>query len=93
MDGKPIYGGDPLRALHVIKAKALLMSGELDLYNPVEEGIEAAAAIPDGRHVTIPSVQGHVAASPGFKPSDLEFINATVQGFMADVTHGWKTVQ
>ncbi len=93
VDGKPIYGGDPIRALHAIKAKALLMSGELDLYNPVEEGIEAAAAIPDGRHVTIPSVQGHVAASPGFKPADVEFINATVQSFMADVTNGWKTVQ
>lgn len=65
------------------------MSGELDLYNPVEEGIEAAAAIPDGRHVTIPSVQGHVAASPGYKPDDLEFINRTVRDFMAVVTNNW----
>jgi homoserine O-acetyltransferase/O-succinyltransferase len=93
VDGKPIYGGDPIRALHAIKAKALLMSGELDLYNPVEEGIEAAAAIPDGRHVTIPSVQGHVAASPGFKPADLEFINATVRSFMAEVTDQGRTIQ
>ncbi|WP_216851221.1 alpha/beta fold hydrolase [Acidisphaera sp. L21] len=93
VDGRAIYGGDPIRALRSIKAKALLMSGELDLYNPVEEGIEATTAIPDGRHVTIPSVQGHVAASPGFKPADLEFINATVRGFMADVTNHWKTVQ
>ncbi len=76
MDGKPVYGGDPIRALHAVRAKALLMSGELDLYNPVEEGIEAAAAIPDGRHVTIPSVQGHVAAAAGFKPADVELINA-----------------
>lgn len=85
MDGKPVYGGDPIRALHAVRAKALLMSGELDLYNPVEEGIEAAAAIPDGRHVTIPSVQGHVAAAAGFKPVDVEFINATVRGFMRDL--------
>jgi len=85
MDGKPVYGGDPIRALHAVRAKALLMSGELDLYNPVEEGIEAAAAIPDGRHVTIPSVQGHVAAAAGFKPADVEFINATVRGFMRDL--------
>jgi len=93
VNGKPVFGGDPIRALHSIKAKALLMSGRLDLYNPVEEGIEAAAAIPDGRHVTIPSVQGHVAAASGFKPADTEFINATVRGFMADATNGWRTLQ
>ncbi len=86
VDGKPVFGGDPVRALRSIKAKALLMSGELDLYNPVEDGIAAAAAIPDARHVTIPSMQGHVAASPGFKAADLEFINATVRGLMQDVT-------
>ena len=92
VDGKAVFGGDPLRALHTVKAKALLMSGVLDLYNPVEDGKEAAAAIPEGRHVTIPSVQGHVAASPGFKASDVEFINATVRAFMQDVTKGWQTV-
>ena len=93
VDGKPVYGGDPIRALHSIKAKALLMSGVLDLYNPVENAIEAAAAIPDGRHVIIPSVQGHVAASPGFKPADLQFINATVRGFLIDVTRDWQTTR
>lgn len=84
VDGAAAFGGDPVRALHGVKARALLMSGELDLNNPVEEGIAASEAIPDGRHVTIPSVQGHVAASPGYKPADLEFINATVRGFLAD---------
>jgi hypothetical protein len=69
------------------------MSGILDLYNPVEDGITAAEAIPDGRHVTIPSVQGHVAASPGFKPADTEFINQTVRVFLAEVTNGWRRVQ
>ena len=93
VDGKAIFGGDPFRALRGVKAKALLMSGELDLYNPVEDGIAAAAAIPDGRHVTIPSVQGHVAAASGFKPADVEFINATVTAFMADVTKRWSTIQ
>ena len=92
-DGKPVFEGDPVRALHGIKAKALLMSGILDLYNPVEDGIAAAEAIPDARHVTIPSVQGHVAASPGFKPADLDFINTTVRRFMADLTKGWTTIR
>jgi homoserine O-acetyltransferase len=93
VDGAPAFGGDPLRALRTVKAKALLMTGTLDLYNPVEEAKEAAAAIPAGRYVAIPSVQGHVAASPGFKAEDLAFINATVGGFMQEVTDGWKTTQ
>ncbi|MGA3402850.1 MAG: alpha/beta fold hydrolase [Acetobacteraceae bacterium] len=93
IEGKAVFGGDPIKALHSVKAKTLIMSGTLDLYNPVEEGIAAAEAIPDGRHVTIPSVQGHVAASAGFKPADIEFINATVRGFMSDVTGNWKTLQ
>jgi len=93
VDGKAAFGGDPIAALRTVKARALLMTGKLDLYNPVEEAIEAAAAIPGGRYVAIPSVQGHVAASPGFKPADLAFINTTVQAFLRDVTDGWKTVQ
>ncbi len=90
--GAQPFGGDPLLALATVKAKALLMTGTMDLYNPVEEAIEAARAIPGGRYVAIPSVQGHVAASPGFKPEDLAFINDTVRGFMAEVTNGWRTV-
>ncbi len=93
IDGKAVFGGDPARALRSVKAKALLMSGRLDLYNPVEDGIEAAASIPDGRHVTIPSLQGHVAASPGFRPADLEFINATVSAFMLDLTRNWTRLK
>jgi homoserine O-acetyltransferase len=93
IDGKPAFGGDPVRALRSVKAKALLMTGMLDLYNPVEEAIEAAAAIPDGRYVAIPSVQGHVAASPGFRPADLEFINTTVRAFMDNVTDGGRKLQ
>ncbi len=84
VDSKKPFGGDPIRALHTVKAKTLLMTGTLDLYNPVENAMEAAAAIPDGRYVQIPSVQGHVAASPGFKAADVEFINTIVRGFLAD---------
>jgi len=93
VDGKAAFGGDPLRALRSVKAKTLLMTGTLDLYNPVEEAIEAAAAIPGGRYVEIPSVQGHVAASPGFRPADLEFINTTVRTFMDNLTDGGRKLQ
>ena len=93
VDGKPAFGGDHIRALRSVRAKALLMTGRLDLYNPVQEAIEAAAAIPDGRYVAIPSVQGHVAASPGFRPADLDFINTTVRTFMDGVTEGGRKLQ
>ena len=93
VEGRAAFGGDPVLALHSVKARALLMSGVLDLYNPVEDGIAAAAAIPGGRHVTIPSVQGHVAASPGFKAEDVAFINQVVRGFLAEVTRDWATVR
>ena len=78
----PGFGGDYLRALGTIKARTLLMTGTVDLYNPEAEAIEAAAAIPGGRYVAIPSVQGHVAASPGFNTEDLAFINNTVREFL-----------
>ena len=82
-DTRPEFHGDPAAALRTVKAHTLIMSGMLDLYNPVEEGIDAAAAIPGGKHVSIPSVQGHVAASGGFDPADLAFINATTAHFLA----------
>lgn len=85
IDGKNPFGTDHLKALRSVKAKALLMTGLLDLYNPVEEAQEAARVIPDGRYVAIPSMQGHVAAAAGFRPADVEFINQTVRGFMGDV--------
>jgi len=85
VNGQAVFGGNPIRALRSVKAKTLVMSGLLDLYNPVEEAIAAANAIPDGRFVQIPSVQGHVAAAAGFKPADTEFINATVRTFMQAV--------
>jgi hypothetical protein len=35
----------------------------------------------------------NTAQEPGFKPADLEFINATVRHFMADVTDNWRKTQ
>ncbi len=70
----PGFGGDHIRALKSIKAKTLLMTGPLDLYNPVEEAIEAARYIPDARYVQMPTDQGHFAASPA-KATNVELMN------------------
>jgi homoserine O-acetyltransferase len=81
----PGFNGDHLKALRSIKAKTLLLTGELDLYNPVEESVEAVRYVPDARLVRIPSIQGHVAAAPTFRASDIEFINQTSSEFLGTV--------
>ena len=89
----PGFDGDHLKALRSIKAKALLVTGgQLDLYNPVEEAQEAAKYIPDSRLVAIPSVQGHVAASPA-KAADVEFMNRAVREFLDAVTDNGRRLQ
>jgi len=88
----PGFNGDTLKALKSIKAKTLLMTAPLDLYNPVEEAIEAAPVIPDARYVQIPSVQGHFAASPA-KAADVEFINRTVRELLDAATEGGRKLQ
>jgi homoserine O-acetyltransferase/O-succinyltransferase len=88
----PGFDGDHLKALRSIKAKTLIMSPPLDLYNPVEEAKEAAMFIPDARYVEIPSIQGHGAAAPN-KQGDVEFLNRTVREFMDVVTDRGRKLQ
>src|SRR3954454_7349083 len=89
----PGFGGDHLRALASIKAKALIITaGQLDLYNPVQEAEEAARYIPDARLAPIPSVQGHVAASPT-KAADVEFMNRVAGEFLDAVTDKGRRLQ
>jgi homoserine O-acetyltransferase/O-succinyltransferase len=87
------FGGDHLKALRSIKAKTLIITGgELDLYNPVQEAQEAARYIPDSRLAAIPSIQGHVAASPA-KAADVEFMNRVAREFLDAVTDGGRKLQ
>src|SRR5262249_58933922 len=52
----PGFGGDTVAALRSIRAPVLLLVPELDLYNPIEDAIEAAAQIPNA---TLVRVAGH----------------------------------
>jgi len=88
----PGFGGDTQKALRSIQAKTLILTGPLDLYNPVEEAAEAAKQIPGARYERIPSLQGHMAAS-ATKPADVEFMNRAVREFLEDVTEGGKKLQ
>src|SRR5262245_26363105 len=59
----PGFGGDTAAALRSIRAPTLLMVPELDLYNPVEDAIEAAALIPNATLVRLAGYAGHAVAA------------------------------
>ena len=65
-----------------MKAKVLVMSPALDLYNPAECAADAAQAIPGARHVVIPSIQGHQAANAA-SAADVAFMNTEIGKFLA----------
>jgi homoserine O-acetyltransferase/O-succinyltransferase len=88
----PGFGGDYLKALRSIKAKALLMNAPGDLYNPTDQAIEAAKYIPDARYVPIPSLQGHTAGSAA-KSADVEVMNRTVHEFLESVTDSGRKLR
>jgi homoserine O-acetyltransferase/O-succinyltransferase len=76
------FHGDYKVALASIKAKTIILQAGLDLLNPADEGQAAAKLIPGAIHVTIPSAQGHMAAS-AFASADSEFLNRTISEFLA----------
>src|SRR5262249_40375503 len=59
----PGFGGDTAAALGSISAPTLLLVPELDLYNPVEDAIEAAALIPNATLVRVAGNAGHAVAA------------------------------
>lgn len=75
------FEGDWRRALASVQARALVLTPPLDLYNPVECGVEAALAIPGAKHVVIPSLEGHQAANVA-KEADVAFVNRAIREFL-----------
>jgi len=57
------FDGDTAAALRSIRAPTLLLVPELDLYNPVEDAIEAAALIPHATLVRVAGNAGHAVAA------------------------------
>ena len=69
------YHGDLARALGAIKAKALVMPSETDLYFTVEDNRREVALMPDAELRPIPSIWGHRAGNPAQNPEDQGFLN------------------
>jgi homoserine O-acetyltransferase len=59
----PGFGGDTSAALRAIKAPTLLLVPGLDLYNPVDDAIEAATLIPKAKLVRLDGHAGHAVAT------------------------------
>jgi homoserine O-acetyltransferase/O-succinyltransferase len=59
----PGFGGDTAAALRSIRAPTLLLVPNLDLYNPVDDAIEAARSIPNATLVRLGGNAGHAVAA------------------------------
>jgi len=76
----PGFGGDTAAALRSIRAPTLLLVPELDLYNPVEDAIEAAAHIPNAMLVRVAGHAGHAVAADG--SPQIEEVRRAVSEFL-----------
>jgi homoserine O-acetyltransferase len=77
----PGFGGDTAAALRSIRAPTLLLVPELDLYNPVEDAIEATALIPDATLVRLAGNAGHAVATDS--SPQVADISAAISEFLA----------
>jgi homoserine O-acetyltransferase/O-succinyltransferase len=59
----PGHGGDTAAALRAIRAPTLLLVPALDLYNPVDDAVEAAGHIPNATLVRLDGSAGHAVAA------------------------------
>jgi homoserine O-acetyltransferase len=72
------YKGDFAAALRAIKARAIVMPSQTDLYFRVRDNEIEVAQMPNAELRTIPSIWGHVAGL-GVHPPDNEFIDAALK--------------
>jgi homoserine O-acetyltransferase len=77
----PGFGGDTVAALRSIRAPTLLLVPELDLYNPVEDAIEAAAHIPNATLVRVAGHAGHAVAADS--SPQMENVRRAIGEFLA----------
>lgn len=81
ISANPLYGGDLAAALAAIKARALLLPSETDLYFRVADHDLEMPHLKHAKRAPIPSIWGHRAGNPSMNPADFEFIR--------DEVHAW----
>ncbi len=78
------YEGDLGAALGAIRAKALVMPSESDLYFPVEDSRREVALMPNAELRPIPSIWGHMAGSWPENVEDVRFVEAAVRELLGE---------
>ncbi len=77
------YGGDLAKALGAIRARALVMPSETDLYFTVEDNRRETAMLPNAELLPIPSLWGHRAGMPAQNPADAKFIDDALKRLLS----------
>jgi homoserine O-acetyltransferase/O-succinyltransferase len=78
----PGFEGDFEKALGAIKAKAIVMPAEMDLYFPPEDNEYEVKMMPNAEFCVIKSVWGHFAGG-GVNPVDTQFIDENLKALLA----------
>jgi homoserine O-acetyltransferase len=78
-----IYEGDFDKALSSIKADAIVMPCQTDLYFPPEDNEYEVERMPNAEYRPMPSIWGHVGGRPGSNQADLDFINTGIKELLA----------
>jgi homoserine O-acetyltransferase len=79
----PGFNGDHKKALASIKARAVVMPGQTDLYFPVEDNATEVACMPNAVLKPIPSIWGHFAGF-GINTADTEFLDRAIKECLAE---------
>jgi homoserine O-acetyltransferase/O-succinyltransferase len=80
----PLYRGDLTAALGAIKARALVMPSETDLYFPVEDSRREVSFMPTAELLAIPTIWGHRVNNPIQNPADAHFVDAALKRLLSD---------
>jgi len=78
-----IYGGDFVKALGAIKAKALIMPSETDRYFEVADNALEVPHLSKAELRPIPSIWGHIAGNPNGNPADTAFLAKGVRDLLS----------
>ena len=79
----PGFNDDHEQALASIKASAVVMPCQTDLYFPPEDSEAEVACMPNAILKPIPSVWGHYAGM-GVNPTDMAFIDQAIRACLAE---------
>jgi homoserine O-acetyltransferase len=79
-----LYNGDFKKALGAIKAKAIVMPGNCDLYFPPEDSEFEVAHMPNAELRPFISSHGHFAGGSGLRQADVKFLDDAWRELLGD---------